>query len=289
MCRLFALTGGRKPVGAELWLIDAPDSLTVQSHRNPDGTGLGVFDAHGEAVVHKQPISAFSDASFAYEARHERSRTFLGHVRFASTGSLTRANTHPFEQDGRLFAHNGVLSGLPTLEDELGDDLALVQGQTDSERLFALITREIRRREGDLRAGITAAVRWVSEQLPVYSLNLIVTTDSELFALRYPEANELYVLERAAGGEKGDDPLRHRSSLGTRVRSEETARRPIVVLASEPMDDDPGWHAIEPGQLVHVDVELSVDAEVILPDPPAHPLSLTDLSEQGRTSQSAVR
>ena len=289
MCRLFALSGGRKPVGAEVWLLDAPDSLVVQSHHNPDGTGLGIFDAHGRAVVHKQPVSAFSDASFAYEARHERSRTFLGHVRFASTGSLTRVNTHPFEQDGRLFAHNGVLSGLPMLEDELGEDMAIVQGQTDSERLFALITRETRRCEGELRAGITTAVSWVCEHLPVYSLNLILATDAELFALRYPEANTLYVLERGAGGEKGDEPLHHRSSLGTSVRSEEAARRPIVVLASEAMDDDPGWRAVESGELLHIDDELGVDAQVVLPDPPAHPLNLSDLSEPGRISQSAAR
>jgi glutamine amidotransferase len=288
MCRLFALTGGRSPVGAELWLLDAPDSLAVQSHCNPDGTGLGIFGTNGRAIVHKQPVSAFSDASFAYEARHERSRTFLGHVRFASTGALTRLNTHPFEQDGRLFAHNGVLSGLPMLEDELGEDLAIVQGQTDSERLFALITRETRRCGGDLRAGITTAVSWVSEHIPVYSLNLILTTESELFALRYPEANTLYLLERAAGGKTGDEPLHHRSSLGTRVRSEEAARRPIVVLASEPMDDDPGWRTLDSGELIHID-ELGVDAQVVLPDPPTHPLSLSDLSEPGRISQSAAR
>jgi predicted glutamine amidotransferase len=287
MCRLFAMTGGREPVSAELWLLDAPDSLAAQSHRNPDGTGLGIFDAQGHPVVHKAPISAFSDTSFAYDARHERSRTFLGHVRFASTGSLTLANTHPFEQAGRLFAHNGVFSGLPALEAELADDLGLVQGQTDSERLFALITRETRRHDGDLRSGIVTATRWVAEHLPVYCLNLIITTDTEVFALRYPDTNTLYVLQRAPGGEKGDDPLRHRSSLGTRVRSNEAAERPVVVLASEPMDDDPGWNELAPGELVHIDDELGVDRAIALPDPPGHPLSLSDLSEHGRSSQSA--
>jgi predicted glutamine amidotransferase len=39
-------------------------------------------------------------------------------------------NTHPFEQDGRLFAHNGVLQGLDQIEAELGADTALLQGQT---------------------------------------------------------------------------------------------------------------------------------------------------------------
>ena len=281
------MTGGREPVSAELWLLDAPDSLAVQSHRNPDGTGLGVFDAHGDAVVHKAPISAFSDTSFAYDARHERSRTFLGHVRFASTGSLTLANTHPFEQDGHLFAHNGVLAGLPALEAELGDDLELVHGQTDSERLFALITRQTRRLDGDLRSGIVTAARWVAEHLPVYSINLIITTDTEVFALRYPNTNTLYVLQRAPGGAKGDDPLRHRSSLGTRVRSDEAADRPVVVLASEPMDDEPGWRELASGELVHIDDELRIDRTVALPDPPTHPLSLSDLSEHGRSSQAA--
>ena len=274
MCRLFALSGGSEPVSAEVWLLDAPDSLAVQSHRNPDGTGLGTFDANGRPIVHKQPISAYDDIAFACEARQERSRTFLGHVRFASTGARTIVNTHPFEQDGRLFAHNGELAGLPELEAELGDDLALVKGQTDSERLFALITRETRRRDGDVRAGIVAAVEWIAASVPIYSLNLIVTTASELFALRYPEGNTLYVLERGAGGESGAAPLRHRSSLGTRVRSDDAARRPVVVLASEAMDDDPGWRALETGELLHVDERLNVSSTIALPDPPAHLMKL---------------
>jgi glutamine amidotransferase len=286
MCRLFGLSGGAQPLRAEFWLLDAPDSLTVQSHRNPDGTGLGIFDPKGHAVVHKAPISAFNDAAFAHEARRERSRTFLAHIRFASTGALTLANTHPFEQEGRLFAHNGVLGGLSRLEAKLGEDRALVEGETDSERLFALITREIRRHDGDVRAGIVAAVSWVAGHLPVYSLNLIISTESELFALRYPETHMLYMLERAAGGHRGGQPLHHRSRLGTRVHSDDAAQRPVVVLASEPMDDDPGWRLLESGELLHVGAELELSAAIALPDPPAHRLELSDLSELERASQS---
>jgi len=286
MCRLFGMSGGAQPLSAEFWLLDAPDSLTVQSHRNPDGTGLGIFDLRGHAIVHKAPISAFSDADFEREARRESSRTFLAHIRFASTGALTLANTHPFEQEGRLLAHNGVLAGLSQLDDELGEDRVLVEGETDSERLFALITRETRRHQGDVRAGIVAAASWVAEHLPVYSLNLILSTESELFALRYPETHKLYVLDRAAGGHRGGQPLHHRGSLGIRVHSEEAARRPVVVLASEPMDDDPGWRMLESGELLHVDAELKVSSAIALPDPPTHRLELGDLSALGRASQS---
>jgi predicted glutamine amidotransferase len=281
MCRLFAMSGGVEPVSAKLWLLEAPDSLTTQSHRNPDGTGLGIFDAEGRPVVHKAPISAFTDTDFASEARSERSRTFLAHIRFASTGAKTLANTHPFEQDERLFAHNGVLAGLAQLDEELGQERALVHGDTDSERLFAMITREIRRHDGDVRAGIVAGVGWIAEHLPIYSLNLIVTTATEVFALRYPDTNTLYVLERPAGGRA----LRHHSSLGTRVHSEQAARQAVVVLASEPMDDDPGWRALESGELLHVGPELEVSSAIALPDPPAQMLDLSTLGEQGRSSQ----
>lgn len=281
MCRLFAMSGGAQPVSAKLWLLEAPDSLTTQSHRNPDGTGLGIFDTEGRPVVHKAPISAFTDTDFASEARSERSRTFLAHIRFASTGAKTLANTHPFEQDERLFAHNGVLAGLAQLDEELGEERALVHGDTDSERLFAMITREIRRHDGDIRAGIVAGVGWIAAHLPIYSLNLIVTTATEVFALRYPDTNTLYVLERPAGG----GALRHHSSLGTRVQSEQAARQAVVVLASEPMDDDPAWRALESGELIHVGPELEVSAAIVLPDPPAQMLDLSTLGEQSRSSQ----
>jgi predicted glutamine amidotransferase len=282
MCRLFAMSGGSHPLGAEFWLLDAPDSLTAQSHRYPDGAGIGIFDADGRPVVYKAAISAFSDADFAWEARRESSRTFLAHVRFTTRSPITYANTHPFEQEGRLFAHNGVLSDLPRLEDELAEDMALVEGDTDSERLFALITREIRHHEGDVSAGIVAAATWVAGHLPMSSLNLIVTTDSGLYALRYPETHTLYVLNRAAGGNRGGESLEYRSSLGTRVQSEEAAQRPVVVLASEPMDDDPAWRMLESGELLQVTADLEVGSEIALPDPPAHCLDLSVLDAPAR-------
>jgi predicted glutamine amidotransferase len=222
--------------------------------------------------------------AFAHEARRERSRTFLAHIRFATTGARTLANTHPFQQDGRLFAHNGMLGGLTQLDAELGDDFGLVKGQTDSERLFALITRETRRHNGNVQAGIVTAIRWVAAQLPVYSLNLILTTDSDLFALRYPETHTLYVLERGANG-RGGLPLHHQSSL-LRVDSEEAARRPAVVVASEPMDDDPGWRALSSGELLYVNADLEIRSTIVLLNPPARLLNPSDLSHDQLASQS---
>src|ERR1700722_2807974 len=150
MCRLFGMSAGMERARATFWLLDAPDSLTLQSHREPDGTGLGWFDAEGRPRVSKQPIAAYADAKFARRAQEVASRTFVAHIRFASTGKLTLENTHPFEQEGRLFAHNGVLEGLDLLDEHLGAASELVHGATDSERLFALITREIASHDGEV-------------------------------------------------------------------------------------------------------------------------------------------
>ena len=272
-----------KPLSASFWLLDAPDSLSAQSHRNPDGTGLGTYDARGRPVVDKAPIAAFEDIAFAREARHVRSRTFVAHVRFASTGAHTLANTHPFEQDGRLFAHNGVVGDLPRLDEHLGTDRELVGGETDSERLFALITRETRARDGDLPAGIVAAIEWVADHLALYSVNFVLTTATELFALRYPDTHDLYVLARGAEGGRG--PLEHSSSLGTRVRSAEAAGRPVVVVATERMDDDPAWQEMASGELLRVGPDADVTRRIAIDRAPAHLLSLADLDEHGRSSQ----
>jgi predicted glutamine amidotransferase len=289
MCRLFGMAGGRRPVSATFWLLEAPDSLAEQSRREPDGTGLGVFDDRGRPSVLKAPLAAYQDQEFAQCAREVCSRTFVAHVRYASTGGLTLANTHPFEQRDRLLAHNGVIEDLPVLERELGPAMSLVKGDTDSERFFALITREIER-TGDVGKGITAAARWVAEHLPVFALNLVLVTASDLWALRYPDVHELHMLERAAGGTTGDRHLEHASARGSiRVRAGELAQRPAVVVASEVMDEDPGWRALESGELLHVDGDLRCHVEKVLDQAPARQLTLADLGATAAASQHEPR
>jgi predicted glutamine amidotransferase len=271
------MSGGPNRVRATFWLLEAPDSLAQQSRREPDGTGLGYFEEDGTPVVRKEPLAAYEDQRFAQEAKEICSRTFVAHVRYASTGGLKPENTHPFEQQGRLFAHNGVIEDLPELERELGDAMSIVRGDTDSERYFALITREIQH-TGDVERGIVSAVDWIARNLPVFALNFVLVTPSEVWALRYPEVHELFVLERAAGGGTGSRHLDHASARASiRVRSGDLAGMPAVIIATERMDEDPGWRALEPGQLVRVDGRLGTTVRTAFEELPAHQLTLSDL------------
>jgi predicted glutamine amidotransferase len=263
MCRLFGLTSGTTPVRATFWLLDAPDSLEAQSHRNADGSGIGFFDSAGVPVLDKQPEPAFRDEEFVHEARQAESATFVAHVRWASTGGRTFQNTHPFAMRGRIMAHNGGFGELPRLEEQLGSYASLVLGDTDSERYFALIIQQTEAHGGDVGAGITAAAGWIAAHLPVSSLNAIVTAPGELWALRYPAQHALHILERPAG------PELHVRSATSSVHAPALADTPSVVVASEELDGENAWRMLAPGELVHVRPDLSVDSAVALPQPPA--------------------
>lgn len=278
MCRLLGLSAGQQLVHATFWLVDAPDSLEVESRRNVDGSGIGYFGADGSPIVDKQPQAAYRDPEFVREALEAEARTFVAHVRWASTGKVSSVNTHPFSMACRVMAHNGGFGDLPLLEAFLGDYRDLVVGDTDSERYFALITKEIDAHDGDVGAGITAAAGWIASHLPVTSLNTVVISPDEMWALRYPSTHALHVIERPAGagaasrsGGSPDHPVGlHARSATSSIHSDDLHVRPSVVIASEKLDGESGWRMLEVGELIHVTAEVQVVSTIALPDPPAH-------------------
>jgi predicted glutamine amidotransferase len=293
MCRLLGLTAGREPISASFWLLDAPDSLEVQSRRNADGSGIGFFDPSGTPVLDKQPEAAYQDKEFTREAKQARSPVFVAHVRWASVGGRTMQNTHPFAMQGRIMGHNGGLGDVGRLAEQLGSYRDLVRGETDSEHYFALITQQIDAHGGDVGAGIAAAAGWIAARLPVSSLNTVVAAPGELWALRYPAQHALHIIERPAGasipaadsggaaasGTKTDGtadsgtasaPGLHVRSATSSVHAPALQELPSVVVASEELDGERGWRMLASGELVHVRPDLTVESAVMLPDPPAH-------------------
>jgi predicted glutamine amidotransferase len=314
MCRLFGMSGGMHEVQATFWLLDAPTSLITQSESQPDGVGLGTFETDGTPSIYRKPVAANRSQTFIASAHAVRSRTFLSHIRHATAGEPTLENTHPFEQQGRIFAHNGVLGDLPGLRRRLGSYAGLVCGSTDSELFFTLVTKCIDERSGDIGAGIAAAANEIAAEIPLYSLNMVLTTPTDVWALRYPDTNELWILEGSIGGFvegsiDGFDPgsFADRSASGImrsiegsiggldsggasadrsasaimrsvsgimRVQSAELSIRPATVIASERMDTSTGWRLLQSGELVHVDRDLHVTSTIAVPGPPAQMIDL---------------
>jgi len=287
MCRLFGMSGGAHEVQATFWLLDAPTSLLQLSETQPDGVGLGTFNPDGTPWVYRKPVAANRSQTFIADAHEVRSRTFLAHIRHATAAPPTRENTHPFEQHGRLFAHNGVLGGLDALRERLGEHSSLLQGSTDSELYFTLMTKRIEENGGDIAAGIAQAAQEIAAEIPLYSLNMLLTTPTDVWALRYPDTNELWILERSIAalggpgglddGSDGSDGFDGRSMSGiTRVFSGQLAIFPSTVIASQPMDTNPLWRLLESGELIHVDSDLRVSSHIAVPDPPAEMLVLSE-------------
>jgi glutamine amidotransferase len=133
-----------------------------------------------------------------------------------------------------------------------------------------LITLSIREAGGDVRAGITSAVRELAAGYELYSLNFIMGSRGHIWTFRYPEHNPLHLLERTGEGE----PLDHRSAFGNmRVRAEDDDK-PTVVISSERMDDSADWAEVAPGELIHIGPDLVVEREIVLEGPPAHQMVL---------------
>lgn len=269
------MSGGTREVQATFWLLDAPVSLLLQSDSQPDGVGLGTFDADGSPSVYRKPVAANRSQTFIAGAQSVRSRTFMAHIRHGTGTESSLENTHPFEQSGRLLGHNGVIGEHPELRRRIGDYDALVKGSTDSELFFALITKRIDENGGDVVAGITAAAREIAAEIEMYSLNIVITTATDVWALRYPETNELWILERSIGGFAPGDGFKEASATGTmRVHSGELSVLPATVIASEPMDSSGDWRPFVSGELVHVDEDLNVTSTIAVSEGPAKMMTL---------------
>ncbi|MFZ3453906.1 class II glutamine amidotransferase [Arthrobacter sp. 7Tela_A1] len=287
MCRLFGMHAGLSPVTATFWLLTAPDSLAEQSRRMADGFGIGVFQGK-KPVVDKAPIAAYEDAAYASAARTLKAETFVAHVRYASTGGADLVNTHPFLQDNRLLAHNGVVQDLDVLDDRLRqlEVMDLVQGQTDSERVFALITGIARENGGDLGQAIAGALTWIAENLHLYAVNLVITTPEELYAVRYPDTHPLYVLQESADDQHA---AKHSSRISVKSDELEQQNRPSVMIATERMDENPNWRLLDSGEVLRVGRNLAVERSFPLPDHPRHLLRLADLDPVAAASQHPKR
>jgi predicted glutamine amidotransferase len=200
MCRLFAVRADR-PVGPEPALVSAPHALVRQSccdlrgECHPSGWGVGYF-VDGSPVRVRSTRPAGEDPKFAEVARLTVSPVVIGHVRQASVGGVSEANTHPFVHGRWLFAHNGTVQGFAANPEPLVRLIAPplrdgIKGETDSEHLFrAVLGRVERAREDELAAAVGAALREVARLYPGTAdeptrLNVVLTDGNRFAASRW--------------------------------------------------------------------------------------------------------
>jgi len=151
MCRFALYLGPELPISS---LVTEPtNSIIHQSFHsqlreeplNGDGFGLAWYPKEGgQPALFKEVSPAWSNLNLKELARVTHSSAILAHVRAATLGlPVHQLNCHPFRYGELSFMHNGSLQGFATCRRDLLRELSeeafsLIEGNTDSEHLFAI-------------------------------------------------------------------------------------------------------------------------------------------------------
>ena len=229
MCRMIAFASQEPreiaPFLSHLARLSAQGNLVDGWERRPGGNhpdGWGIaFRQEGETRLIRSGEPASTDPALG-TIRGSTGR-FLGHVRYASdTSTVNAANAHPFLVRGIALAHNGTFKG------RIGEE---AERRKVSDTLVFLESLADRWKERTPAGLCEALSTLLGEQKLVgaYSAaNLLIANGEAIFALRdYRKREDYYTLFLRA--EPG-----------------------LVILASEPLDDSPGWRALENGELVEL-------------------------------------
>ena len=259
MCRLLGIVSSETTT-FRFSLHDAPRSLATLSRQHPHGWGLAVFGKQrGSWRVHKQAACAGEDSRFVKLAARARGELLVAHIRRATVGRTRTENTHPFTRDRWVFAHNGTIQDTSFLAKNTSRARASeLEGETDSERLFAYLLTAIDRTwvenaatekaATSLDEAIGSAVARLRRRASLGSASFLLSNGLSLWAHR--RERSLFQLERG----KGDRviPVRTSSETAARVETPWSPRRRAILLASERLSDEP-WREIEEGSLLRVD------------------------------------
>lgn len=262
MCRLAAYLG--PPVPLARLTHEPPHSLLVQSWKpremleavlNADGVGAAWFPDDGNPAPcrYRAPLAAWQDENLAQLAPRVRSSRLLAIVRAATPGlQVAASSTPPFVHGHLAFAHNGALSRfhaafMRPLRERLSDAAyASITGGTDSEHLFALLVDDLAGRDdadsvADALVRLVLSVDRLAKQVEARAtMNLVVAGPGGLVAVRYASDGDAPSLYLAEGARRFD---------------------PGIVLASEPLDDDPAWKPVAARSVVRVGEDARVRIE----------------------------
>lgn len=238
MCRLAAYLGPEISLGR--FLMEPSHSLFRQSWEpkemdeavlNADGFGFGWVNQSNKAAIYTNTYPIWSDTNLTSLSDALRSRYWLANVRSATPGQqITQTNTQPFKIDQILFTHNGYIENFnPKIRSSFHDILdpsiqAGIQGNTDSEYLFALLRQQLIETP-DIIQGIRNMLSGISD---------IITEEKVLLNLIVGDETRFYVLRHAINGQC---PTLYFSI-------DEDIFPGAIIIASEALTESGKWQAV---------------------------------------------
>lgn len=220
---------------------------------NTTRTDWGIARFDGKACqVFKEPIKASNSklATFLRDYEAFVSKIFIGHVRYASVGTHTLQNTHPFVRPFRsrevAFAHNGTLEQVTLKAVMPSSELKFHPvGETDSEYfLCTLLTRLSK--EGISFTDFEKIEAILGEFNRFGTMNILFSEGQHLFC--YPDKggyNGLCMTERKA---PFDTVSLKDEDWEVDLAEEKRFDQRGVVIATRPLTDEK-WNNLTPGRL----------------------------------------
>ena len=228
MCELFGLSASLRIAGSALPLAEfqARGGATAD---NPDGWGIAW---HDEAIfrLEREPLPGHSSKRFAQVIDSLHSDLVIAHVRKARWPPVnTLGNTHPFVHPccGRqwVFAHNGLVPELVTIESANHAKACRPAGETDSEFAFCHLLSHVM----GYYPTPSAENRWLE----------VLATISELIAghgkFNFLLSDGEYLIAY------GHDRLHHLESRDHSID--------FALVATEPLGNAEAWTSFEAGEL----------------------------------------
>ncbi|ASK26842.1 class II glutamine amidotransferase [Neisseria chenwenguii] len=243
-----------------------------------DGFGIGFFEGRGVRLFHDDKPSANSPVADLIRAYPIKSENVIAHIRKASQGQTSLANTHPFMREmwGEywLFAHNGHLIDFSP---EQGAYYRAV-GCTDSERAFCYILNRLRSRfpEKPDDAALFDTVSGLTREIRAFGLfNFVMSNGGFLFA----HASTLlhYIVRKAPFGKArllDDDVMVDFAEVTTPSDK-------VAVITTLPLTRDETWQ-----QLAVNELAMFQNGDIVRSDKPENPVYMS--AEEGLAIARAV-
>lgn len=257
MCELFALSAS-EPVDIKLSLAElARHGGGTGIHA--DGWGVAFLDGRDAHVFREPSAAARSPWIECLQTHPMRSSTVVAHIRHATQGAISLANTQPFVRElwGRVhaFAHNGDLGDLQKAASPPANRFRPI-GDTDSEQAFCLLLETLSAQiapESDdadeqmatAFAGFAASMRKRGPANLIYASKhrLLVHADRRTQRPGVIEPPGLWMLKRACAVPGG-------AVLGSGVEVSGASTH-VVLFASVPLTHEV-WRPLEQGSVITV-------------------------------------
>lgn len=259
MCELLALSSSRPAhVAFSLQTLAGRGGASGRSH---DGWGVAFYQGRDVALF-REPAAAADSALVRFlESQGPATALAISHIRHATQGDVSLANTQPFvrELGGRthVFAHNGDLprifrSGSMTL------GVHRPVGQSDSEHAFCALMARVgvlwaADGPAPIDARLAVIAEFAAELRALGPANFLYSDGEVLFAhghrrlqpgTRLAEPPGLWIRQRHCT--LGDtEPAPHGGVSVSR------AEQAVVWIASVPLTED-GWRPLGEGEILVV-------------------------------------